>query len=219
MTLRRVGKWLIKNIGWRILSLALAYGIWMSVATEPEMATIVSAPVQYRDAGNNLEVSSPLVDRVELETRGPSGLLRNLSNSRTVVILDFSDVRDAGQRTFTITRNLTNLPQGVDLLRATPAQIRLTFEPRLQKTVPVHVRFVGSLSSGLTMTGYQVDPPEKAVFGPASQVERVTAVETDSIDLGSMTRGNPSTRVAVFVPEPKVRFLKDPQVTVRITIP
>ncbi len=96
MTPKRIGKWLIKNLGWRILSLAIAYAIWMSVATEPEMATIVSAPVQYRDAGNNLEVSSALIDHVELETRGPSGLLRNLVNSHTVVILDFGDVKEPG---------------------------------------------------------------------------------------------------------------------------
>jgi hypothetical protein len=217
MTLRRIGKWLIKNIGWRIASLAIAYVIWMSVATEPEMATMVSAPVQYRDAGS-VEVASPLVDRVELETRGPSGLLRNLTNSRTVVILDFSDVKDPGQRTFTITRDLTNLPQGVELLRATPAQIRLTFERRMQKTVPVHVRFVGKLPCGMKMSGFQVVPPEKEIFGPLSQVDRVTAVETDSIDLGSITPLNASAHVAVFVPEPRVRFLKDPQVTVKITI-
>jgi hypothetical protein len=219
MTPRRVGKWLIKNIGWRITSVAIAYAIWMSVATEPEMATIVSAPLQYRDAGNDLEVSSPLVDHVELETRGPSGLLRNLSNSQTFVILDFSDVKDPGQRTFTITKNLTNLPQSVELLRATPAQIRLTFEPRMRKTVPVHVRFLGALPRGLTMNGFQVDPPSKEIFGPASQVQRVTAVETDSIDLGSISRSHSSTKVAVFVPEPKVRFSKDPQVTVKVSIP
>jgi YbbR domain-containing protein len=218
MTARRIGKWLIKNIGWRIASLAIAYVIWMSVATEPEMATIITAPVQYRDAGN-VEVSSPIVDRVELETSGPSGLLRNLANSRTVVVLDFSDVKDPGQRTFTITRSLTNLPQGVELLRATPAQIRITFERRMRKTVPVHVRFMGTLPAGEKMSGFQVVPPEKEIFGPVSQVDRVNAVETDSIDLGSITRANASARVAVFVPEPRVRFSTDPQVTVKITIP
>jgi hypothetical protein len=214
----RFAKWLVKNIGWRITSLVIAYVIWMNVAMEPEMATIVSAPVQYRDAGSNLEVSSPLVDHVELETRGPSGLLRNLANSRTVVILDFSDVRDAGQRTFSITKSLTNLPQGVELLRATPGQIRLTFERRMQKSVPVHVRFLGKLPDGLKMSGFEIEPKGKEIFGPASQVDRVSAVETDSIDLGSITRGNSTARVAVFVPEPKVRFLKDPHVTVKITI-
>jgi YbbR domain-containing protein len=218
MTPRRVGAWMVKNMGWRLTSIAIAYVIWMNVATEPEMATIVSAPVQYRDTRNNLEISSPLVDRVELETRGPSGLLRALSNSRTVVILDFSDVKEPGQRTFTVTRSLTNLPQGVELLRATPAQIRLTFERRMQKTVPVHVRFQSSLPNGREMKGFEIDPPTKEIFGPASQVERISAVETDSVDLSSINLANPQIRVAVFVPEPKVRFLKDPQVTVKIAL-
>jgi hypothetical protein len=215
---KRIGQWLIKNLWWRIGSLAIAYAIWMSVATEPEMATIVSSPVQYRDTHNNLEISSPLIDRVELETRGPSGLLRNLSNARTVVILDFSDVKDPGQRTFTITRQLTNLPQGVELLRATPAQIRLTFERRMQKTVPVHVRFLSALPDGRRMAGFEVIPPTEEIFGPASQVDRVSAVETDSVDLSSINPAKPQAKVAVFVPEPKVRFSKDPQVTVKIAI-
>jgi hypothetical protein len=205
-------------MGWRILSLAIAYAIWVSVATEPEMATLVSAPVQYRDAGNNLEVSSPLIEQVELETRGPSGLLRNLVNSHTVVILDFSSVKEPGQRTFTINRSSTNLPQGVELLRATPAQIRLTFERRMSKMVPVHVRFLGNPPNGLRVTGFQVDPPEEEISGPVSQITRINAVETDSIDLSSIPLGNPASRVAVFAPEPKVRFLMNPQVTVKMQI-
>jgi hypothetical protein len=182
------------------------------------MATIVSAPVQYRDAGNNLEVSSPLIDHVELETRGPSGLLRNLVNSHTVVILDFAEVKEPGQRTFTINRTSTNLPQGVELLRATPAQIRLTFESRMRKTVPVHVRFLGNPPNGLRVLGFQVDPPVEEIFGPASEISRINAVETDSIDLSSIPLGSPSSRVAVFAPEPKVRFLVNPQVTVKMQI-
>lgn len=219
MTLPRILGWLTKNIGWRLISLVIAYLIWMNVATEPEMATIITAPVQYRDAGNNLEISSELVDRVELETRGPSGLLRNLSNARTAVILDFADVKDPGQRTFTITRSSTNLPRGVELLRATPAQIRLTFERRLRKTVPVHVRFLGSLKGGQQILGFVVIPPMEEIYGPASQVQRVTAVETDSIDLGSVDRNHTAVRESVFVPEPKVRFSGPPEVTVKINIP
>jgi hypothetical protein len=215
---KKIYAWLIKNPGWRLLSLAIAYIIWFNVANEPEMSTIVSAPLQYRDAGNNLEISSPLVDRVELETRGPSGLLRNLSNTRTAVILDFSSVHEPGDHTFTINRLATNLPQGVELLRATPAQIRLTFEQRARRTVPVQVRLTGKLPEGEILVTTQVTPDSVEIFGPASQVSEVTAVETDSIDLGSITPGHLSVKVAAYVPEPKVRFSGTPEVTVKITI-
>jgi YbbR domain-containing protein len=215
---KRIYAWLVKNPGWRILSLAIAYGIWFNVANEPEMSTIVSAPVQYRNAGNNLEISSPLVDRVELETSGPSGLLRNLSNSRTAVILDFSDVSEPGEHTFTINRASTNLPQGVELLRATPDQVRLLFERRERRTVPIHIRLIGTLPNGEILVGSQVSPESVDIFGPASQVEEVEFVETDSVDLASITPGHLSLKVGTFVPEPKVRISSPREVTVKITI-
>lgn len=218
MTVRKVLGWLTKNTGWRLLSVAIAYVIWFNVANEPEMSTIVSASVQYRDAGNNLEISSPLVDHVELETRGPSGLLRNLSNSRTAVILDFSGVTEAGERTFTITQASTNLPRGVELLRATPAQVRLDFERRARRTVPIHVRFTGTLPPGETIVSYEVTPKTEEIFGPASNIAKVEAVETDSIDLGSITPGHLSVNVGTFVSEGKVRFSRSPEVTVKIMI-
>jgi hypothetical protein len=219
MTAQRLVAWLTKNFGWRVLSLAIAYVIWSNVASEPELATVVPAPVQYRDPGNELEIASDLVDRVELETHGPSGLLRALSGARTVVILDFSEVRDPGERTFTITRQQTNLPQGVELLRTTPAQIRLKFERRVRRTVPVTVRFTGSLPGGRTMPRFAVEPAAKEIYGPASQVAAVASVETDAIDLGSIDPSNPSVKVAAFIPQPRVRFSSTPEVTVKITLP
>ncbi len=219
MTTQRFFAWLTKNLGWRVIALAIAYVIWINVANEPELATIVSAQVQYRDTGNNLEIASELVDTVEIEARGPSGLLRGLSTLRPAIILDFNDVKDPGERTFTITRLSTNLPKGVELLRATPAQIRLNFERRAYRTVPVHVRFIGNLAQGVQMKDFQVSPSTEEIFGPASQVALVQYVDTDSIDLQSMDAAHPSIQTAVFVPQPKVRFSKPPEVTVKITLP
>ncbi len=68
------------------------------------------------------------------------------------------------------------------------------------------------------MFGFQVDPPVEEIFGPASQISLINAVETDSIDLSSLPLGTPSSHVAVFAPEPKVRFLMNPQVTVKMQI-
>lgn len=120
--------WVKKNLGWRLLSVAIAVLIWMSVASEPEMATLISVPVQYKQPGDDLEVSSRLVETVQLETQGPSGRLRQLAAARPAVILDFSRVKEPGERTFNITQDQINLPRGVELLRATPAQLRFLFE-------------------------------------------------------------------------------------------
>ena len=37
-----------RNVGWKILSLGIALALWVSVAREPEVATSLSAPVDFK---------------------------------------------------------------------------------------------------------------------------------------------------------------------------
>lgn len=203
-------RWLKKNFGWRLLSISIAVALWMSVASEPEVATSISVPVQYQEPGGDLEVSSHLVESVQLETYGLSGRLRDLAASRTVVALDFRKVTEPGERTFAITRAQTNLPRGVDLLRATPAQLHFQFERRERRWVPVLVR----LSNG-SNAKVEAVPPTKEIVGPASKVRRVAFVSTDPVDLPTANR--PAQTLA-YIAEPQVRFVADPRVTVKMIL-
>jgi hypothetical protein len=36
-----------RNVGWKLLSLGAAVVLWISVASEPELATLHSVPVEY----------------------------------------------------------------------------------------------------------------------------------------------------------------------------
>lgn len=203
-------RWLLKNLGWRLLSLFIAVALWLSVASEPEMATLISVPVQYKEPGDDLEVTSRLVEAVQLETHGLSGRLRDLASSRTAVVLDFSKVTEPGERTFNITRAQTNLPRGVDLLRATPAQLRFQFEKRERKWVPVVIRLYGVVPAGGKMVAY---PASKEIVGPASKVKRVEFVTTDMI---STSTRDTATDTTAYIAEPQVRFVTDPRVTVKM---
>jgi len=73
MMREKIGRWIIKNPGWRLLSLVLAVIIWMNVATEPEMSTFISLPVQFKDPPNGIEVSTRTVESVQVEANGRIG--------------------------------------------------------------------------------------------------------------------------------------------------
>lgn len=133
MTASNIGQWVVKNPGWRLLSLGLAVIIWMNVATEPEMSTFVGAPVQFRDPDGDIDVAFRDVEMVQLETRGSSGKLRELANSHPVVTLDFSGVHEPGERTFTISPDQVKLPRGVELIRTTPSEVHFRFVRRTSK--------------------------------------------------------------------------------------
>jgi YbbR domain-containing protein len=206
-----------QNVGWKLLSLAAAVLIWISVATEPELATFVSAHVEYKNLPPGVEINSEVVETVYLEVRGPSEALRLPElPRRSAVILDMADV-GPGQRTFTIDSSSVRLPRGVQLLRAIPAQIRIIFEPGATRKVPVEVRFADGLPRDLQVLGAAAEPSMLSITGPASRVVRVASVETDPLML-KPEAGTNSYRLEAYVDDPRVRFQDSPQVTVKVTV-
>jgi YbbR domain-containing protein len=205
-----------RNIGWKLVSLGAAVLLWMSVASEPELATLHSVPVEYKGVPDDLEITSDFVENVVLETRGPAGRLRDMREARSAVVLDFSSVQQPGQRTFTIEAGNVNLPRGIQLVRVIPAQLRFRFERRIVREVPVEARFTDP-HEGYAVASYEVTPAKLTITGPESSVERTTSVVTDRINIGGVLSTS-QFRVNCFLSEPQVRFQSPSQVTVRVVV-
>ena len=129
-----------QNLGYKILSLVLAAGFWLVVVDEPEVTAALQAPLQFRNFPRDLELSSGTIDKVHLEVRGPSIKLTSASLGDVAVVVDLSGVRRPGERTFPITLANASLPSGLALDRAVPSLVRLRFDRRASKEVPVKVR-------------------------------------------------------------------------------
>ena len=207
---------LTRNIGWKILSIGVAVLLWISVATEPEVATLRSVPVEYKGMPDNLEISSNFVESVFLEMRGPSGRLRDVGDAKPAVVLDFSPVHQPGERTFTIDQSSVNIPRGIQLIRAVPAQLRFRFEQRITRQVPVEVRFSAPHSS-YEVAGYQVEPQQLSVVGPENSVDKTRFVVTDPIDISGVV-SSAQFRVNTYLSEARVRFQSSSQVLVRVAV-
>jgi hypothetical protein len=204
------------NIGWKLLSLAIAFGIWINIASEPELSTILTAPVEFKNYPAGLEISSNSnVGSISVEARGPSGQVRNLSGARIAAVIDFSTVKVPGERTFTLSTHELVLPSGIDLIRTIPAQLRFNFEHRATRGLKVQVKFSGVLPQGLAMADFNVQPAELKIAGPESRVAAVREAISDPFDLNLVT-GDTSQSLAVYMPEPQVRFLDRPRVIVSI---
>ena len=205
------------NIWWKLLSLVAAFFIWLNIANEPELSSIIAAPVEYKNFPKDLEISSEIVDSIDVEAHGAANQLRDVSNSHLAAIVDFSSVKAPGERTFTLTSAEVNLPRGIQLVRIIPAQLRFEFEHRLTRSVAVQVPFTGKLAPGLKMVSQTVTPGTLLIAGPESRVEAVLKVESDPFDLTQVTRDS-TQKLSVYIGEPQVRFLNVPQVTVNIHV-
>jgi YbbR domain-containing protein len=216
--LRWFRKLVVENAGWKVISLLIATILWALVASEPELAAFATAPVEYKNLPDDLEISSEPMTAVSLELRGPSGELRGVNDGalRPAVILDMSGVRP-GERTFAIDSSSVKLARGVRLVRAIPSEVRLQFDRRAVKIVPVRPRFIGEGTSGYEIVHWSVIPPQLTIEGPADHVARIRQVQTDPVDVSGVV-GTSEFRVNAYVGEPYVRFQSSPQVAVSVTM-
>ena len=208
---------LTRNLGWKLLSICLAVLLWMAFVRDPELATSITVPVLFRGMPQNLEISSELVDRVQLEIRGPSGQLTPEYLSDAAIILDLGNVEQPGNRTYNIEPSNVSLPGEVLFSRAVPAQIRLRFARRISREVPVLVRYSSPPPPGYHVGRQIVTPNKLRILGPESNVEQIESVVTDSIDLSSVVAAA-EFQVNTYVADPQVRFESAPQVTVSVEV-
>lgn len=217
----RALKWfrelLFRNVGWKLLALAIAVVIWALVATEPELSTFATVRLEYKNLPEGLEISSDPVNSVVLELRGPQGELRGFGETvRPAVVLDMSNV-DPGEHTFPIGGGTVKLARAVHLVRAIPSQVRFTFEPKRIHSVPVRARFTGEGANGYVIGSVSVEPKELEIAGPRSRVGRVSFVMTDQIDISNVT-GTSEFHVNAFVDDPFLRFESAPEVVVTVSM-
>jgi YbbR domain-containing protein len=206
---------LFENFRWKVFSLALAVVLWYTFVGTPELATSVSAPIEYQNLPINLEMVSNVPERVHLEVQGTSSRLDNLSGA--AVVLNLAGVNAPGERTFTLDQHNVQLPFGVKLFRATPGQLRIEFESRVSREVPVRLRFSSPPPLGYHVVRQVVEPPTLRIVGPQSRVNAVEFAETDRIDLSQNLSGA-GVRVNAFVRDPQVRFESPPVVQVKVTL-
>ena len=88
---------LVRNIGWKLLSLTLALVLWIVVAREPELHASISIPIEFKNLPEELDISSTVPDRIHVEIRGPAGRLSRDYLADLALVLDLLRVSFLGR--------------------------------------------------------------------------------------------------------------------------
>lgn len=204
-----------RNLGWKLLSLVIAVLLWVSVAREPEVATSLSVPVDFKNMRDDLDIDGNLPESVRLEVRGPSGRLTRESLSTVAVVLDLADA-EPGERTYSIRGRNLNLPTGVVFYRAVPSQLTLHFDELASKEVPVDPVYLHT-PPGYRVASQQFTPTEVRIRGPLDRVQPMQDVKTDPMELTSLP--DQVFHTHLHVTDGQVRVLQAPtDITVRVKL-
>ncbi|HEY5611901.1 MAG TPA: CdaR family protein [Thermoanaerobaculia bacterium] len=158
----------------------------------------------------------PIPDTVNVRLRGPLSALRSLSSQTFEAALDLSGLR-AGEFDIAIRPQSLRVPPGVEVLSIDPPKIRLRFEPRRQKRVPIRPYTVGQLPAGFAEGDVKLEPDTALVSGPASVIRDVSEVATDRLIL-SGRMGPFRANVSVVSDNPLVRVIEPASTIVTVDV-
>jgi YbbR domain-containing protein len=206
---------LTRNLGWKLASLLIAFALWMVIAREPELATSLSIPIEFKNIPDDLDIGSNVPDRIHVEVRGPSGRLSRDNLSDLAVVLDLSGAH-VGERTYTIHPSNTNLPAGVEFHRAVPSQITLRFDRVMTLEVPIVPVYLKT-PEGYRVRAYQLKPARVRIRGPEERVKAIVSVGTDPVDLTGVV-SQKEFRTAVNLGDAQVRLEVPVTVTLKVTL-
>jgi hypothetical protein len=116
---------LTRNLGWKVLSVVMATLLWIAVEGEPELVTVQTVPVFYRNVDSSMALVANPSPTVRVELRGPSDVLGRDNLSNVSVLVDLAGVTEPGERVFPISRTNVSLPAAVNFVRADPPELKL----------------------------------------------------------------------------------------------
>jgi YbbR domain-containing protein len=188
------------NIGFKLVSLLLAIGLWMVVARDPIAEVEMKVPIEFHNLPDNLEVDSASFTEAQIRVRGPERVIHRLQTADVRAEIDLASVRP-GERTFDLTGRQVHVPQDLEVVQIIPGQFHLSFDNRETRTVEIRPRVTGTFASGMRVAQVIADPPTIMITGPQRRVDAVEDAITDPVDVsGALTRASFVTQAYVLDP-------------------
>jgi YbbR domain-containing protein len=203
----------LHNLGLRLLSLALAVGLWLALAGEPVSEVAVDALIELHNMPPNLEISSESIPKAQVRLRGPERIIRRLQPSDVFAEVELNSAKP-GERTFDLK---IHRPRELTVVQVVPSDVHLAFDLRLTRELPVQPRVSGSLAVGYQIGQIQVEPTTITVTGPKQRLDAIKAATTDSIDLTGVT-GRMTFARHPYVSDPLIQVASPDPVRIVITI-
>ncbi len=182
--LKRLGRILTNNFGLKLLSVGLAFVLWVIVAQISNPVgtvsfsnvhvTLINAD-QLESQGKVYQVLDQ-TDTAKVTVRAPESVISTLSASDITAIADLSEVSEDG--TVPITYSLDR----AERITADHDELLISVDDKKTKYINIQYQLIGDVGEGCVQGSVKLDRNRLEVSGPASAVDRI-AYALVTIDL------------------------------------
>ncbi|MBI9087069.1 MAG: DNA integrity scanning protein DisA nucleotide-binding domain protein [Desulfobacterales bacterium] len=179
----------IEMISAALVSILFVTGVWFSFSRGLEALATLEVPVEYMNRDPAMELVETSTNTVSLDLSGSGPLIKALQPDQVKVRLDLADAV-AGRNAFSVTADNILLPPGVRLKKVTPAEVDVTMDLPIEKTLPVQVDWVGKLDEKLRLTEIRVTPEKIQVVGRYGILNDKATVYTRKVSLDKIRQSS-----------------------------
>jgi YbbR domain-containing protein len=205
-----------RHLGLKLLAIALATLLWLTVAGEHVVERSLRVPLEFRNIPEALEIVGNAPDSVDVRVRGSSAVLSRLQSGEIVAVLDMSSAR-AGSRLFHIRNDSVRSPFGIEVAQVAPATLALELEKSARRRVPVTPATEGDPAPGFVIGRVTANPATVEIVGPDSRVRQVAEATTEPVSVKD-ARTRVRDGVTVGVVDPSVRLTQPQSADVTVEI-
>jgi YbbR domain-containing protein len=200
----------------KAVALVLAMVLFFVVRSDKDAPTATYARVIYDPLPANRVLVSDPVTEVRLGIRGPWTRVNRLNEGDIGAIT--VDLTRAGEGDYSFTETMIKLPVGLRLVSITPPSVKLHFEPRTERILPVQPILEGEPASGFRVTRSEAHPREVRVIGAKSVVEGLQRARTQPLRITDARTSLHDNAVQLEPPPPHAHWDSSQKVSVDVEI-
>ncbi len=200
------------NASIKIVALVLSVTVFILVNTGDAVINI-RVGIIYTMPEDRVLVSTP-VDSVRIAISGSWRRIKRFDEREIGRVHIDLRKQEAGE--YVLNKGMFKLPPGIKLVSIDPRSIRLSFEKRETRSVPVVVPTDGKPVKGYVVSSVVTTPNQVTVRGAKSSIKRIESLFAAKVSLNGRTASF-SQEVSLVSPEKFVE-IDQPKVTVRVEI-
>jgi YbbR domain-containing protein len=174
-----------KDLLLKVLSLCLGALLWYLVVGEDQVDMNIEVPIEVLNLPESLVIANQYKKELDVTIRGPRSLIQELRNRNISRPIDLSQAVP-GTIIIKNDKDSIPLPRGISILQLQPANITLSIDQLVQKTIPIHAVTEGQVAEGYTLKRITLDPDKIIVSGPKKVIDSELAFKTYVINLDKL---------------------------------
>lgn len=201
------------NASIKIVALVLSITVFILVNTGDAVINI-RVGIVYTMPEDRVLVSNP-VDSVRIAISGSWRRIKRFDEREIGRI--HIDLRKQSEGEYVLDRSMFKLPPGIKLVAIDPRSIRLSFEKRESRSVPVAVPTEGKPVRGYQVSSITTTPNQVTIHGAKSAIERIETLVSTKVSLNGRTTSFTET-VSLISPEKFVEIEGPAKVQVSVEL-